>query len=299
VESAQSTKPVVAGANSDAISRSAPPNEAHAAFIETAEPLNRPAPAVAQAVVVPSLAAEPGGDAEASKLVVLSPAPPAMTGNPDPAPSNPRTSGMPEGYRDRTPTPSAGSLVTVALTKGADPAPSDPRLSVPAEDHPDRTPEPSAGPLVVLGKSPNQTHSTISVPASVLTADPSQHTPERSVTHGVATDTVALTKREPQPSFAPISPEIVAVLLARGDALLATGDIVAARLMYERVAESNSATAAVALGMTYDPRFLAQIGVRGIAADPQRATIWYRRASALGSIVATRLLTRLEAGAGH
>jgi hypothetical protein len=97
----------------------------------------------------------------------------------------------------------------------------------------------------------------------------------------------------------PFSPSVVALLIARGDALLETGDIAAARLMYERAAWSNSGQAAIAMGMTYDSRFLAQIGARGIAAEPQRAIVWYQHAAALGRPEGTQLVASLRAGDGN
>jgi TPR repeat protein len=103
----------------------------------------------------------------------------------------------------------------------------------------------------------------------------------------------------PHPDSQPLSPSVVAVLLARGNELLATGDVVAARLMYERAARSYSGPAAIAMGMTYDPRFLAQIGAQGIAPDPQRAAIWYRHAADLGSAEAAQLLAQLPTASGH
>ena len=100
-----------------------------------------------------------------------------------------------------------------------------------------------------------------------------------------------------QPDTQPASPDlgtvVAAVLLARGNALLETGDVAAARLMYERAASSNSGPAAAALGMTYDPRFLPRIGAQGVASDPQQAAIWYRRASDLGVAGAVELLKQL------
>jgi TPR repeat protein len=86
---------------------------------------------------------------------------------------------------------------------------------------------------------------------------------------------------------------VVAVLITRGDQLLVTGDFTAARLMYQRAAMSKSAQGAIALGMTYDPRFLAQIGARGIAAEPHQAIAWYKRASDLGSPDGARLEAQL------
>jgi TPR repeat protein len=97
----------------------------------------------------------------------------------------------------------------------------------------------------------------------------------------------------------PLAPGVVATLVARGNALLATGDIAAARLMYARAAGSDSGEAAAAMGMTYDPRFLAQIGAKGIAPDPRQALVWYRRASDLGSADGARLLTQLQTASGN
>jgi TPR repeat protein len=91
-----------------------------------------------------------------------------------------------------------------------------------------------------------------------------------------------------------MSPVVVAVLISRGDALLSTGDITAARLMYGRAADAQSVAGALAMGMTFEPKMLAQIGVQGLPADTQRAEIWYQRAAALGSSDAVRLLRRLR-----
>jgi TPR repeat protein len=87
---------------------------------------------------------------------------------------------------------------------------------------------------------------------------------------------------------------VVAVLISRGDALLSTGDITAARLMYRRAADARSVTGVVAMGMTFDPKVLAQIGVRGLLADTSQAKMWYLRAAALGSPEAVRLLRQLQ-----
>jgi TPR repeat protein len=144
-------------------------------------------------------------------------------------------------------------------------------------------------------------------PAAAATNTHAEQTPEPPVNPPVAPNGVAVTGRAwPPPSSQPVasnqavsptqpvSPALVAVLLARGDALLATGDVVAARLMYQRVAGSDSGPAALAMGMTYDPRFLASIGAQGLAADPQQAIFWYKRAAGLGSSVAPQMLAKLE-----
>jgi tetratricopeptide (TPR) repeat protein len=79
-----------------------------------------------------------------------------------------------------------------------------------------------------------------------------------------------------------LSTDMLALLLSRGDALLALGDLSSARLLYERAAAEGDARAAVNAGRTLDPLFLSEIGARGIHADPEAAAAWYRRAIELG-----------------
>ncbi|MBV9523755.1 MAG: hypothetical protein JO010_13225, partial [Alphaproteobacteria bacterium] len=71
-------------------------------------------------------------------------------------------------------------------------------------------------------------------------------------------------------------------LMQRGDALLATGDIAAARLFYGRAAESGLAKAATAMGRTFDPLHFAKWKIQGIRPEPLVAAEWYRKAAALG-----------------
>jgi hypothetical protein len=84
-------------------------------------------------------------------------------------------------------------------------------------------------------------------------------------------------------------------LVWRGDRLLAAGEIVAARHFFERAAGTGDAGAACGAGKSYDPLFLRQLGVRGVAADPAKAIAWYRKAAAAGSTEAPALLERLLA----
>ena len=85
----------------------------------------------------------------------------------------------------------------------------------------------------------------------------------------------------------------MALLISRGDEMMRHGDIGAARPLYERAALAGNSDAAIALGRTHDPRFLAQMGAAGIAPDPATAAVWYRRASALGDRRADQLLAGL------
>jgi type II secretory pathway predicted ATPase ExeA len=94
------------------------------------------------------------------------------------------------------------------------------------------------------------------------------------------------------PTASPLPPAILAVLLDRGAAMLATGDISAARLLYKRAADAGSAQAAAEIGKTYEPAFLANRRAIGIQADPTIAAGWYRRALSLGGTKAASLLAQ-------
>jgi TPR repeat protein len=76
---------------------------------------------------------------------------------------------------------------------------------------------------------------------------------------------------------------------------LASGDIAAARQFFELAADSGDATASYGLGKSYDPLFLAQAAVHGIAGDPAKAATWYRRAAEAGNTDAATRLARLVA----
>jgi hypothetical protein len=80
-------------------------------------------------------------------------------------------------------------------------------------------------------------------------------------------------------------------LVARGNALVATGDLAGARLLYRRAAEAGNARAALTLAETYDPVVLETLGESGLAPNVTMARAWYKKANELGS---TEALTRLE-----
>jgi TPR repeat protein len=77
--------------------------------------------------------------------------------------------------------------------------------------------------------------------------------------------------------------------------MLALGNIVAARLFYERAAAFGSAEAATSIGKTYDPAFLVSIAAAGTAANPGLAVSWYREAAKLGDPEAARRLVIMTA----
>jgi hypothetical protein len=85
----------------------------------------------------------------------------------------------------------------------------------------------------------------------------------------------------------------IKLLIQQGEQFVASGDLVAARLVYRRAAEAGNAAAALALGATFDPAVLAKIGVRGMGADVEKARSWYEKARDFGSPDAPRRLEML------
>jgi TPR repeat protein len=102
----------------------------------------------------------------------------------------------------------------------------------------------------------------------------------------IAAQTKAWIAVPPPPSRLPAGPKIGEAtakdLVARADRLLEKGDIVGARAIYQRAAELGDASAALALGATYDPNRLWSLGALGLVGNKERARQWYQRASELG-----------------
>ena len=88
--------------------------------------------------------------------------------------------------------------------------------------------------------------------------------------------------------------ETLTPLLARAKKMLALGDIGAARLLLERAANAQDATAAFLLARTYDPTVLGSPDTRTITPDARMARDWYRKAAGLGSSEAQKRLTQLQ-----
>jgi hypothetical protein len=95
------------------------------------------------------------------------------------------------------------------------------------------------------------------------------------------------------PAVQPMNPEDA--LMERGRDLLKSGDVASARLVFNSLANAGIADAALALATTYDPRYLAQHNLIGVAGDETKAHDWYQRASELGSIEASSILARTNA----
>jgi hypothetical protein len=91
-----------------------------------------------------------------------------------------------------------------------------------------------------------------------------------------------------------LDPETLAALMARAKRLLTFGDIPGARLLLERAANAEDATAAFLLAQTYDPAVLGVRDPRSITPDPGTARDWYCKAASFGSADAQQRLTQLQ-----
>jgi hypothetical protein len=90
-----------------------------------------------------------------------------------------------------------------------------------------------------------------------------------------------------------LDPNEIASALTRGAALIASGDLAAARLVLRRAADAGDARAAMALAETYDPAILENLGVHGVVPDLARARGWYEKAKQFGATEATQRLELL------
>jgi hypothetical protein len=76
---------------------------------------------------------------------------------------------------------------------------------------------------------------------------------------------------------------LTADLIAHGNKMVGVGYFPGARAYFGRAAEAGSGDAALAMGETYDPDFIAKMGAQGIKPEPDQAIAWYERARALGA----------------
>ncbi len=83
--------------------------------------------------------------------------------------------------------------------------------------------------------------------------------------------------------------------MKKGDEQLALGNVEAARLFYERAADSGYGQAAMALAATFDAGELARLKVLGVLPDAKLAKRWYERARELGAAGADERLRQIGA----
>jgi hypothetical protein len=186
-----------------------------------------------------------------------------------------RREAIPAPLPIETPTVEAKVAVTPppATPKEAAAEPPAASVAIPAP-----APDPAPPPAPVAAATP-----VVAPPPDVAAPDPMpQATPSPAP---------AVTSEPPPPSR--LLPDEIAALIARGDAFLGVGDIVSARLFYERAAEAGDGPAALLVGETFDPALIARTGLRGVRGDAEKAAEWYRRAVALGAPEAEAMLKNL------
>jgi hypothetical protein len=194
-----------------------------------------------------------------------------------------------------------------------------PAATTPAETTPTESPPPTAQPGTVApsvadadagNAAPSASTPTAtgqvraseppapSAPSSVRSVAPTDAAPPPATAQP---DSAAPRSADAAPSAASPAPAIqpppraqpspaANALLARGDELIAIGDVATARIVYERAAALKSGRGATSTGRTYDPSFLRQIGAVGVVPDPETAASWYRKGAAMGDEAAASLL---------
>ena len=192
-------------------------------------------------------------------------------------------SGGPSAEAERRATISDPPLIVAMATPEAIPSPTPPEAMLsPVEES---TTLPATLPPAVVAPDPQ----VAEAPSPVTSLAPAEEP---------AAPPAASRTNSPPPTLSPpnqrLSAAEIAALVTRGDAFLSAGDIVSARLFYERAADGGDGGAALRLGATFDPGFLSRTGVRGAPGDPSRATSWYRRAVDLGNPAAQEHLKNLE-----
>lgn len=125
------------------------------------------------------------------------------------------------------------------------------------------------------------------------TAPQGSEPPPAPVAVAVLAPAAPAIKSRPETAIRALDDGEIALLVQRAQQFIATGDLVTARILFQRAAQAGDAAAAVALGATYDPVVLARLGVVGISPDVEKARSWYRTAESLGSSEATRRLAGL------
>jgi hypothetical protein len=121
----------------------------------------------------------------------------------------------------------------------------------------------------------------------ITNADPRANNAEPRANNPVSSSSPVISRPVPARH---LSPEDVVASLKRGEELIANGDLGAARLVFQRLAEDGNADAALALAKIYDPMMPEKQRAHGFASDAALAQYWYERARALGSNDARRRL---------
>src|SRR5258706_5347816 len=107
--------------------------------------------------------------------------------------------------------------------------------------------------------------------------------------------TVQSPSAQPAKPKSSVSPQQEAEMLSQSREALKLGDVAGARLLLQYLADHGSGAGAFGLAQTYDPPYLAALGVPGLKGDAKMARSWYGKARALGNEeAAAKLAKRTE-----
>jgi hypothetical protein len=118
--------------------------------------------------------------------------------------------------------------------------------------------------------------------------------PQPSAVVAVAAAPAAVAPVAVAPAVRRLAPDELAALLKRAQGLIAVGDIAPARLLLERAADAQEASAALLLAQTYDPAVLGTQDMRSVTPDLAKARDWYQKAARLGSQDAQQRLSQMQ-----
>jgi TPR repeat protein len=160
---------------------------------------------------------------------------------------------------------------------------------------------PAAGPIVVASTTPSREEIANAYQSAMRGAAPAAASPQAAAPQATTPQDAAPQAAAPVAAAPPSAPTTtrhidsgeLATLMKRANDMLSMGDIPAARLLLERAADAQDASAALLLARTYDPQVLGNADVRNITPEPAKARAWYQKAAQYGSPEAQRRLAQL------
>jgi hypothetical protein len=159
------------------------------------------------------------------------------------------------------------------------------------------TPSAASGPVVAARPVTAQPAPATPSTAAIATLPPAAPTRDEIALALRAAHQIQPEIRQPAAAAPPVrqlDAEELATLLKRARGLIAIGDIASARLLLERAADAQEASAALLLAQTWDPAVLGTPDARSITPDPAKARDWYLKAARFGSPDAQLRLSQMQ-----
>ncbi|QWG23657.1 hypothetical protein KMZ93_01525 [Bradyrhizobium sediminis] len=152
-------------------------------------------------------------------------------------------------------------------------------------------PAPASQPAAFIGASPPAARAAPTRDEIALALKAAAHQGQPEIRQPAA---VAAAPPPPPSPARRLDADELATLLKRAKSLIEIGDIAPARLLLERAADAQVASAALLLAQTYDPAVLGTPDTRSITPDPAKAREWYRKAAQFGSQDAQQRLSQIQ-----